>query len=79
MKATNLSWTTRRERAAITIQAMARGVVGRELASDERKRREGINLLLLKALKKLGIPVFRGWYKAAHDTRKVTGGYYYVL
>lgn len=66
--------TTRRERAATTIQAMTRGVVGRELASDERNRQAGIKQLLLKALKRLGMPVLREWYKAAHDTRKVTGG-----
>ena len=54
---------------------MARGVVGRELASDERNRQARINELLLNALKRLGLPVFRGWHKVAHDTRKVTGGY----
>lgn len=56
------------------IQAMARGVVGRELASDERNRQARINGLLLKALKRLGMPVLREWYKAAHDTKKVAGG-----
>eukprot|EP00752_Nemacystus_decipiens_P009007 g8040.t2 len=60
----------RRERAATTIQAMARGVVGRELASDERNRQARIQELLLKALERLGMPVLREWYKAAHDMRK---------
>lgn len=63
--------TTRRERAATAIQAMARGVVGRELASDERNRQARINELLLNALKRLGTPVVREWYKAAHDIRRV--------
>ncbi|CAM9121924.1 unnamed protein product [Hapterophycus canaliculatus] len=61
----------RRERAATTIQAMARGVVGRELASDERNRRARISELLLNALRRLGTPVLRQWYTAAHDIRRV--------
>ncbi|CBJ30036.1 myosin heavy chain, class XI [Ectocarpus siliculosus] len=60
----------RRERAATTIQAMARGVVGRETASDERNRQARINELLLNALRRLGTPVFREWYKAAHSLRR---------
>ncbi|CAB1112743.1 unnamed protein product [Ectocarpus sp. CCAP 1310/34] len=60
----------RRERAATTVQAMARGVVGREIACDERNRRARINELLLNALRRLGTPVFREWYKAAHNLRR---------
>lgn len=63
--------TTRRDRAATTIQAMARGVAGREMASDERNRRNRINELLRVALKRLGGPVFREWRDAAHDHRQV--------
>ncbi|CAM9264801.1 unnamed protein product, partial [Scytosiphon promiscuus] len=61
----------RRERAATTIQAMARGVVGRELASDERIRQARISELLLNSLRRLGLPVLRQWYTAAHDIRRV--------
>lgn len=57
---------------------MARGVVGREVASDERNRQARIRELLLKALERLGMPVLREWHKAAHDTRKVTGGCFEV-
>lgn len=66
--------TTRRERAATTIQALARGVVGRELASDERNRYARINELLLKSLRRLGTPVLREWYKAARHVRRVREG-----
>lgn len=65
--------TTRRERAATTIQAMARGVVGRELVSDERNRQARISELLLNSLRRLGTPVLLQWYTAAHDIRRVRG------
>lgn len=66
--------TSRRYRAATMIQAMARGVVGRELASDERNRQNRIHELLLNALKRLGGPVLREWHEAAcmlHQVRSV--------
>lgn len=63
--------TTRYERAATIIQAMVRGVVGREGASDERKRQDKINDLLLNALKRLGGPVFREWQAVVHELRRV--------
>eukprot|EP00904_Undaria_pinnatifida_P000956 jgi/Undpi1/10861/HiC_scaffold_3.g01387.m1 len=61
----------RRDRAATTIQAMARGVEGRETASDERKRRSRIDELLRMTLRRLGEPVFREWRNAARDIRRV--------
>lgn len=50
---------------------MARGVVGRATASDERNRQGQIKALLLNTLARLGGPVFRKWHEVAHELCKV--------
>lgn len=50
---------------------MARGVVGREVAFDERKRQGRISKLLLNVLRRLGGPVLKEWQAVAHDIRRV--------